>query len=149
MDFNNKISLITGASRGIGASVARQFAERGADVVINFRSKGPRAESVAEQVRQLGRQALLAQADLTQPTDLERMAALVAQTFGRLDILVLNASGGLEKDKPAAYAMELNLTAQMQTVDHLLPLIYAGGSYCVRHKSLGTFPWSASSSPCV
>jgi NAD(P)-dependent dehydrogenase (short-subunit alcohol dehydrogenase family) len=128
MDFKNKISLVTGASRGIGASVARQFAERGADVVINFRSKGPRAESVAKQIQQYGRQALLAQADLTQPADLENMAELVSQTFGRLDVLILNASGGLEKDKPTTYAMELNLTAQMQTVDHLLPLMPAGGS---------------------
>jgi len=127
MDFKNKIALVTGASRGIGASVAQQLAERGADVVINFRSKRPRAEAVAEQVRQLGRKALLAEVDLTQPADLKKMAALVSQTFGRLHLLVLNASGGLEKDKPASYAMQLNQTAQLGTVDHLLPLMPPGG----------------------
>ncbi len=126
-DFNRAAALVTGASRGIGASVALQLARRGADVAVNFRSKGPRAEEVAAQIGAVGRRALLAQADLTEPADQERMAALVGQTFGRLDLLVLNASGGLEKDKPASYAMLLNQTAQVQTVDALLPLMPPGG----------------------
>jgi len=47
-DMRGKVALVTGASRGIGASVARLLAERGANVVINYRSKGPRAEEVAQ-----------------------------------------------------------------------------------------------------
>ena len=92
--LTDKIALVTGASRGIGAAVAGKLAQRGADVVINFRSKGPRAEEVAAQVQGYGRRALLAQADLTQIANLDDMAKLVGQTFGRLDLLVLNASGG-------------------------------------------------------
>jgi NAD(P)-dependent dehydrogenase (short-subunit alcohol dehydrogenase family) len=124
--FDSQIAVVTGASRGIGASVALQLAEHGADVVINFRSKGSRAEVVAEQVERLGRRALLAQADLTDPADLQGLAGAITQVFGRLDLLVLNASGGLEKDKPASYAMLLNMTAQIQTVDALLPLMPHG-----------------------
>lgn len=125
-DLHEKVALVTGASRGIGATVARLLAQRGADVVINFRSKGPRAEEIAAQISAGGRQALLAQADLTDKAELRAMVERVAETFGRLDLLVLNASGGLEKDKPASYAMQLNLTAQVQTVDALLPLMPTG-----------------------
>jgi 3-oxoacyl-[acyl-carrier protein] reductase len=125
--FFGSTALVTGASRGIGAAVAMMLAEQGADVAINFRSKGSRAEDIASQVRGLGQRALLAQADLTDATSVEAMARAVAHTFGRLDILVLNASGGLEKGKPASYAMELNLTAQVRMLEAALPLVPKGG----------------------
>ena len=103
------------------------LAEQGADVAINFRSKGSRAEEIARQVEALGRRAMTAQADLTDALGVGAMARGVAHTFGRLDILVLNASGGLEKGKPASYAMELNLRAQVRTLESLLPLMPGGG----------------------
>ena len=119
--------MVTGASRGIGAAVALMMAEQGADVALNFRSKGSRAEEVANQVRALGRRALLAQADLTDQSGVEAMARAVERNFGELTDLVLNASGGLEKAKPASYAMELNLTAQVRTLEAVLPLMRSGG----------------------
>jgi 3-oxoacyl-[acyl-carrier protein] reductase len=125
--FAEKTALVTGASRGIGAAVALMLAEQGADVAINFRSKGLRAEEIAAQVQALGRRALLAQADLTDASDVLGMAQAVADAFGRLDILVLNASGGLEKNKAASYAMELNLTAQVRVFEAALPLMPPGG----------------------
>ena len=118
---------MTGASRGIGAAVALMMAEQGADVAVNFRSKGSRAEDIANQVRALGRRALLAQADLTDQSAVEAMAGAIERTFGELTDLVLNASGGLEKAKPASYAMELNLTAQVRTLEAVLPLMRSGG----------------------
>ena len=122
-----KTSLVTGASRGIGAAVALLMAEQGADVAINFRSKGSRAGQIAQQIEAMGRRALLAQADLTDQNSVDSMARAVEQAFGRLHILVLNASGGLEKGKPASYAMELNLTAQVRTLEAVLPLMPNGG----------------------
>jgi 3-oxoacyl-[acyl-carrier protein] reductase len=124
--FLGRAALITGASRGIGAAVALMMAEQGADVAVNFRSKGSRAEQIANQVQALGRRALLAQADLTDQGSVESMARAIEHTFGRLDDLVLNASGGLEKGKPASYAMELNLTAQVRTLEAVLPLMRSG-----------------------
>lgn len=122
-----KAALVTGASRGIGAEITRLLAESGVDVAINFRSKGSRAADVAAEVQAAGRRSLLVQADLTDPQSIEGMMEAIRETFGRLDILVLNASGGLEKDKPLSYAMDLNLTAQVNTLEAALPLIPAGG----------------------
>jgi 3-oxoacyl-[acyl-carrier protein] reductase len=103
------------------------LAQQGADVAINFRSKGLRAEEVAAKLHALGRRSLLAQADLTDELEVQAMARAIEKAFGRLDILVLNASGGLEKDKPAGYAMELNLTAQVRTLEAVLPMMQPGG----------------------
>lgn len=126
-ELNEPVALVTGASRGIGASVARILASRGANIAINYRSKGSRAEDVAASIRNLGRRAVLIQADMTDGGDVASMMATLRQEYGRLDILVLNASGGLEKGKPADYAMQLNLTAQVRLVDAALPLMPRGG----------------------
>ena len=125
--FHGRTALVTGASRGIGAAVAVQLAKQGADVAINFRSKGSRAEQIAAQIHALGRRSLLAQADLTDQRGVNVMAGAIEEKFGQLHLLVLNASGGLEKDKPASYAMELNLTAQVRTLEAVLPLMPPGG----------------------
>ena len=96
-------------------------------MVINYRSKRPRAETVAKVVMGLGRRAVLAGADITSLQEAAAMMDLARAEFGKLDVLILNASGGLEKDKAADYAMELNLTAQVRLLDLALPLIPVGG----------------------
>lgn len=109
--------MITGASRGVGAAAAVLLAQRGFDIAVNYHSKRSRAEAVVAGVRALQRRALLVQADITSSSDAEAMIGAVGREFGRLDALILNASGGLEKGKPADYAMQLNLTAQVRLVD--------------------------------
>jgi 3-oxoacyl-[acyl-carrier protein] reductase len=126
-DLLGKVALVTGASRGVGAAVAGFLADRGADVAINYRSKGSRAEAIADRVRATGRQAILAQADITAAEDVQQMMHTIADAAGRLDLLILNASGGLEKDKATDYAMTLNLTAQTRLAELALPLMPAGG----------------------
>jgi NAD(P)-dependent dehydrogenase (short-subunit alcohol dehydrogenase family) len=121
-----KVALVTGASRGIGAATARMLAERGADVVVNCRSKTHRADAVAAAVRTAGRRALPVQADLTDIRETAAMFAAVGEQFGRLDLLVLNASGGLERDRPPDYPMQVNRTAQVRAVDLALPLMPPG-----------------------
>ena len=110
----NRKALVTGASRGIGAATAVKLAEAGYDVALNFRQKGSRAERISEQIGALGQTAILVQADITDCVQLTGMMATVAREFGQLDLLVLNASGGLESGKAEDYAMKLNLTAQIQ-----------------------------------
>lgn len=123
MPKTERIALVTGASRGIGAATAVKLAARGYDVALNFRAKAPRAKQVAKQIAGLGRRALLAHADITSEADVARMITLIAEEFGHLDALILNASGGLEAGKPDDYAMTLNLTAQMNVAVAATPLL--------------------------
>jgi NAD(P)-dependent dehydrogenase (short-subunit alcohol dehydrogenase family) len=119
-----KVALVTGASRGVGARTATLLAQARAHVAINYRDKLKRAEEVAAEVRALGAKALIVKADITNADETRLMFAAVKAAFGRLDILVLNASGGLERDADPGYAMRLNRDAQARTLDqalHLMP----------------------------
>ncbi len=119
-------ALVTGSSRGIGADTVRYFAEAGADVVVNFRNKAPRAEKLAAQLQELGVRAIVQGADLTDPESVGAMMAEVQREFGGLDILVLNASGGMESGMGEDYALQLNRDAQIAVLDAALPLMGAG-----------------------
>ncbi|WP_243227837.1 SDR family oxidoreductase [Microbacterium sp. CIAB417] len=121
-----KTALVTGSSRGIGADTVRYFAQAGANVVINFRNKAPRAEKLATQLRGLGVEVLVVGADLTDAASVEAMFSEVEQTFGSLDILVLNASGGMEGGMAADYALQLNRDAQVRVLETALPLLGSG-----------------------
>jgi len=124
--LEGKVALVTGSSRGIGADTVRYFAEAGADVVINFRNKAPRAEKLATELRALGRRALVVGADLTDPASVAGMIDQVKEEFGRLDILVLNASGGMESGMAEDYALTLNRDAQVSVLKTAEPLLHDG-----------------------
>jgi NAD(P)-dependent dehydrogenase (short-subunit alcohol dehydrogenase family) len=121
-----KTALVTGSSRGIGADTVRYFAEAGANVVINFRNKAPRAEKLATALRGLGVEVLTIGADLTDPASVREMFDAVAERFGSLDVLVLNASGGMEGGMAADYALTLNRDAQVSVLETALPIMPAG-----------------------
>ncbi|WP_313355570.1 SDR family oxidoreductase [Microbacterium sp.] len=121
--LDGKVALVTGSSRGIGADTVRYFAEAGADVVINFRNKAPRAEKLANELRALGRRALVVGADLTDPDSVSEMFDRVREEFGRLDVLVLNASGGMESGMAEDYALTLNRDAQVNVLQTAEPLL--------------------------
>ncbi|MFG6476796.1 SDR family oxidoreductase [Microbacterium sp. P06] len=124
--LSGKTALVTGSSRGIGADTVRYLAEAGANVVINFRNKAPRAEKLATQLRELGGQVLVVGADLTDPTSVQAMFSEVERTFGSLDVLVLNASGGMEAGMAEDYALQLNRDAQVAVLETALPLLGSG-----------------------
>lgn len=101
LSFRDKVIVITGASRGIGASAAIRFAEAGAAaVVINYHSNRNAAEAVAEKVRAQGSKALCIQADISQFADSKRLIDTTVKEFGRLDVLVANAGVWPPADKP-------------------------------------------------
>lgn len=90
--LDDKVAVITGAGRGIGAAIALAFAEAGADVLIAARTRG-QLESVAEQVRASGRRAHVVDADLADPETVAGLAATAVAEFGRIDIAVNNVGG--------------------------------------------------------
>ena len=118
--------LITGSSRGIGAKTAQYLAEAGASVVINYRNKAARAEKLVEELSAAGTQALAIGADLTDAIDVARMLNKVKETWGGLDVLVLNASGGMEAEMGEDYAMKLNRDAQVGLLMSAMSLMDRG-----------------------
>jgi 3-oxoacyl-[acyl-carrier protein] reductase len=123
----DKIALVTGASRGIGAVTARVLAQAGAQVVLNYRNKGVRAEKVAAEIEAAGGKASTIQCDITVSPEVDSMLDQIRREFGFLNFLILNASGGLEKDKGKDYSMFLNCTAQVDLLKKVLPLLQPQG----------------------
>jgi NAD(P)-dependent dehydrogenase (short-subunit alcohol dehydrogenase family) len=122
-----KRALVTGSSRGIGADTVKYFAEAGANVVINYRNKEARALKLVNQLNETGESAIAIGADLTDPASVAAMFEKVADELGGLDILVLNASGGMEGGMAEDYAMKLNRDAQLNVLQAGLPLLAPGG----------------------
>src|SRR3989337_1087044 len=97
MRLKGKVAVVTGGSRGIGRAIALALAEEGADVAVNYVSSETSAQQVVDQIRKIGPQAILAQADVADFPDTFRMAQDVLKEFGHLDILINNA--GINSDK--------------------------------------------------
>ncbi|MCD7763805.1 MAG: 3-oxoacyl-[acyl-carrier-protein] reductase [Lachnospiraceae bacterium] len=97
--LENKIALVTGAGRGIGRAVALTLAGYGADIAVNYCGSEAKALETAEEIRALGRRAILVQADVSVQADCERMFKEVTEQLGTPDILVNNA--GITRDNLA------------------------------------------------
>ncbi|MEI7027370.1 3-oxoacyl-[acyl-carrier-protein] reductase [Paenibacillus sp. y28] len=94
--LQGKIALVTGASRGIGRAIAITLAEAGADVAINYAGNEKAAQEAADQIRSLGRRALVIKADVASSSEVEDMVKQVLDELGSIDILVNNA--GITRD---------------------------------------------------
>ncbi len=119
--LSGRVALVTGSSRGIGADTVRYLAEAGAAVVVNYRSKAPRAEKIVAEIVARGGRAIAVGADLTDPASVEAMFERTVAELGPIDLLVLNASGGMEAGMGDDYAMRLNRDAQVNVVERGLP----------------------------
>ena len=89
--LSGKVALVTGASKGIGAAIAKHFAAEGAAVVVNYSTGKADAEKVISEITAKGGKAIAVQANLSKQAEIERLFAETKKTFGRLDILVNNA----------------------------------------------------------
>jgi 3-oxoacyl-[acyl-carrier protein] reductase len=86
-----KVALVTGASKGIGAAIARHLAAEGASVIVNYASDRAGADRVVAQIVDLGGKAVVVQADVAKHDDIKRLIAESVEAFGKLDVLVNNA----------------------------------------------------------
>jgi 3-oxoacyl-[acyl-carrier protein] reductase len=123
----SRVVLITGASRGVGAEIATQLADSAHHVVGNDREKAKRADAVVDAVRAAGGNASAVRADVTEEQAVATMLEDIDDRFGNLDVLVLNASGGLEPGADPGYPMRLNRDAQVRLAQLALSLMRAGG----------------------
>src|SRR5256885_11858309 len=86
--LNGKVAVVTGASKGIGAEIARQFAADGAAVVVNYSSDRAGAERVVADIVKTDGKAVAVQANVAKRADVERLFAEPTKQYGRLDVLV-------------------------------------------------------------
>jgi len=147
-EFKDKIALVTGSSRGIGNVIARKMAQVGADVVVNYRQAGGRSQQQAEllsgEIEAMGRRILLAQADISSKDQVKNMMKEVAEKFGRLDFLILNASRAPFKPIEKLFERELrqlvdtNYLGNVFCVQEALPLLRLSHGKIVFISSLGS-----------
>jgi 3-oxoacyl-[acyl-carrier protein] reductase len=126
--LKDKVALITGSSRGIGAAIAQLFAEQGASVVVHGRDTNAIA-AVTARIEETGARVMSAVADLTRYEQIEAMRESIEQRFGSVDILVANAGGSIVAPGPLEeiseadwrQSVDTNLTATFLTIKAFLP----------------------------
>lgn len=148
-----KVVLITGASAGIGAAVAREAARKGYSLALTARRED-RLESLAKELRESGREVLVVLADLEDPTAPEGIIPAVVGRFGRLDVLINNAGFGLptlfatSEPEDIRRQIDVNLTAPLLLARHAVPhliesrgvMINVGSAItCVANPALGAY----------
>jgi len=130
-------ALVTGASRGIGTAIAIALAEHGCDVALNYRSSAAKAEEVAERIRSLGREALLAPADVADEAQVAAMYKKLRVEWGGVSVAVLNsgvtADGHLGAMSSAKWqeVISTNLTGAFLTAREATKQMYAAGGSIV------------------
>jgi 3-oxoacyl-[acyl-carrier protein] reductase len=119
--LNGKVAVVTGASKGIGADIAKHLAAEGAAVAVNYSSSKEGADRVVDEITKRGGKAIAVQADVAKKADIERLFATTKKNFGRLDILVNNA--GVYRFEPLEAVTEDEFHRQFNT--NVLGLILA------------------------
>ncbi|MBD3921625.1 SDR family oxidoreductase [Paenibacillus sp. PR3] len=124
MRFTNKVAIVTGGASGIGEETTRLFAAEGAKVVIaDFSERG---ETVAQELRDSGYQALFVRTDVTKESDVQALVQATVEKFGKIDILFANA--GIANDAPGH---ELTIDKWQRTVDINLTGVFLCDKYVI------------------
>lgn len=124
--LEGKTALVTGASRGIGKSIALALAQAGCNLIVNYRSECEAAQHVANNIRRMGRGCYVHKADIASPTEIEHLVGEAEGDFGAVDILVNNA--GIAQSKPVQdltlsdweHVLRVNLTSAFLLTQRVL-----------------------------
>jgi len=150
--LEGKVAVVTGASKGIGAAIAKQLAAEGSKVVVNYASSREGADRVVSEIRKSGGQAIAVQADLSKEDDVVRLFAEAKKEFGHLDILVNNAGvyqfAPLDQIDAAHFRwhFDVNVLGLLLASREALALFPAEGGSIINISSVvstGRFPGSA------
>lgn len=151
MKLDGKIAVVTGASKGIGAGIAKGLAAAGATVVVNYASSKADADAVVAHIQAQGGNAISVQADMSAGAEVTRLFDTVRQTFGTLDILVNNAGVAvfqmIEDLTEEAFHKQFNLNVlgYLLAAREAVKLLGQGGSIINISSILSTDPYLASS----
>lgn len=139
--FESKVVLITGATSGVGAAVARRVATEGATVALGARSKEA-GDRMVEEIRAAGGRAIFVPTDVTVEADVERLTAAAVSEFGRLDAAfnnagAINAFGNVEDIEASGWQadIELNLTSVYYGLRHQVPAVAASGGGAILNNA--------------
>ena len=140
--LNGKVAVVTGASKGIGASIAEHLAAEGASVVVNYATSKVGADAVVARIHQAGGKAVAVQADVSQPAQIERLFDETRKAFGKVDILVNNAGiyqpAPLEAITPEHFhkQFDLNVLGLILTTREAVKLMNGGGGSIINISSI-------------
>jgi 3-oxoacyl-[acyl-carrier protein] reductase len=145
--LKGKVAVVTGASKGIGASIAEHLAAEGASVVVNYASSKPGADAVVKRITEKGGKAIAVQADVSKPQDISRLFTETTKAYGKLDVLVNNAGiyefTPLESVTPEHFhkLFDLNVLGLLLTTQEAVKLMDgAGGSIINISSIVGPMP---------
>jgi NAD(P)-dependent dehydrogenase (short-subunit alcohol dehydrogenase family) len=133
MNFDDKVVLVTGASRGIGKAIAQMFAEQGARVAVHYHSNETAARTTLSTLS--GTSHMIIQADIKDPAAVQQMVEAVAQQMGRLDILINNA--GIFEEHPIATATYDEWQRQWREILDTNLVGAANAMYCAAQHMIG------------
>jgi len=140
MTLEGKVALVTGSAKRVGRSIALELARAGCDVAVHFLNSRDDAQQTANNIRHMGRKCEIIGGDLNNPSDWPRIIKRCIESFGRLDVLVNNASifhaeGGdtIEQFDPALWdrTLRINLTAIAGLIHHATSFLSTSGEGCI------------------
>jgi len=140
--LTGKVAVVTGASKGIGASIAEHLAAEGASVVVNYANSKAGADAVVAKIAAKGGKAIAVQGDVSKPADISKLFAETKKAYGKLDILVNNA--GIYDFKPLADVtpehfhslFDLNVLGLLLTTQEAIKLIGSEGGSVINISSI-------------
>src|SRR5258708_17229683 len=144
MRLRDEVALINGASGDIGRPIALRFAQEGAKVIVNFAHDESRANSLVDEIRAKGRDALAVAADVSSSEQVKRMVEMAINTFGRVDILVNNASAcsmtvnqsaGVTSEEKLRRLLDVDVKGTFLCCRAITPVMQVQGAGCIINMS--------------